>query len=320
MNEDWIVKEEDSTEFLENKVRPWIRENLKEQMITSADGTWIHACFLKNSEEKGSVMIAHGFCEFFGKYHEVSWLFYQMGYSVYFAEMRGHGKSQRFVKEKDRVYVENFDEYVEDLEALYTQILDTHSPKEHRYLFAHSMGGCVGALLLEKHPDWFEKAVLSSPMLELNYGKHSVGEIRALSIGSRILHWNDRLTPGASGWTGKNVFETSSCLSRARYDYQFHQREEDDDYKTWSATYAWTRAAQKGMDKALKNAEKVNVPVLLFQAGQDAMVKSGGQTSFAEKSKNTEIIRFGTSRHEIFNATYEIRKTYWKDIEQFLSK
>ena len=44
---------------------------------------------------------------------------------------------------------------------------------ESVFLFAHSMGGGIGALFLEKYQEYFEKAVLSSPMMEINTGNYS---------------------------------------------------------------------------------------------------------------------------------------------------
>lgn len=59
------------------------------------DGTRLRSYAAVNPEEKASIVMIHGFCEFFGKYHETAWRFYQEGYSVFFVELRGHGASGR---------------------------------------------------------------------------------------------------------------------------------------------------------------------------------------------------------------------------------
>ena len=43
-------------------------------------------------------------------------------------------------------------------------------PDAPLFLFGHSMGGCVSALFLEKYPDTFKAAVLTSPMLKMLFG------------------------------------------------------------------------------------------------------------------------------------------------------
>ena len=51
---------------------------------------------------------------------------------------------------------------------------------EKLYMFAHSMGGCIAALLMEEDPELFDAAVLIAPMLEILYG--GLPENTAMSI------------------------------------------------------------------------------------------------------------------------------------------
>lgn len=107
---------------------------------------------------KKALVFVHGFCEFFGKYHELFYDFYHAGYAVFFYEQRGFGKSLREVSDKDAVYVGNFAEYVEDLKLFTDEVSKMMGKKLDLMLFAHSMGGCVGALYLEKYPETFKSS------------------------------------------------------------------------------------------------------------------------------------------------------------------
>ena len=64
----------------------------------------------------------------------------------------------------------------------------------------------------------------------------------------------------------------------------------------------------------LKNIKKVKTPVLLLQAEKDHMVKAGGQNAFDQKNPNVTLLEYKDSKHEIFNATKEIREKYYRDI------
>jgi len=46
--------------------------------------------------------MVHGFCEFFGKFHETAYTFYEQGYSVFFVELRGHGYSENHLMMDDQ--------------------------------------------------------------------------------------------------------------------------------------------------------------------------------------------------------------------------
>ncbi len=116
------------------------------------------------------VVISHGFCEFAEKYNEVAYRFLQAGYSVYVPEHRGHGYSGREVDDPELVHVQSYDCYAADLARFVETVVSPGA--EHRIVFAHSMGGAIAILALERYPQLFEAAVLSAPMCAMQTGKY----------------------------------------------------------------------------------------------------------------------------------------------------
>lgn len=318
--EDMIIGEDDFSEKLENVIKPWVHNKLQEGFFDSQDGTKIHYHYAIHDEERASVVISHGFCEFVSKYHEVMYYFYQMGYSVFFLEYRGHGFSQRCVEELDRVVVRDYQEYVQDLNGLVEQVVKPMSRTNTYFLFAHSMGGCIATLYLEQHPEVFRAAILSSPLLQMNFKDVPEWAVSALVLWSRIARWDLKYVPGQHGFDNVYVFNTSSCTSEPRYAYVFSERQREPHYTSYGGTYAWTRASIKAIKKAHKNADKVVAPILLFQAGLDSMVKPAGQQRFVSETKNTRLVHYATSKHEVFNATEDVRIPYYKEIFAFLEE
>ncbi len=315
---EYLIGDDDFNEKLESKIKPLLSEKLNEEYINADDGTRLHCVYMINPAEKAMVVISHGFCEFTGKYHEVMYYFYQMGYSVCMCEYRGHGFSQRFVDEIDKVYVKSYDEYVMDLHATVEKIAKVKSKSGHLILFAHSMGGAIASLYLEKYPDVFEKAVLSSPLQRMNFGKFKNWQVRLLMVISKVLGWDLKYVPGQRGFDNVYVFKTSSTLSEQRYAYVFKQRQDIDEYKIYGGCYAWTRASVKATDKLVKNADRIKTPILLLEAGLDTMVDNDGHEAFIEGCKCAKIIRYADSKHEIFNALTKERTKYYIDIFDFL--
>lgn len=320
--------EENYQTFMQTEVAGWLKDRVAGGRYRSFDGTELQYYRAIPDAPKGTVVFVHGFCEFFGKFHEVCYDFFDSGYAVFFLEQRGHGHSDRAVPESDRVHVESFDNYVEDLHGFLEQIVIpemTKVPAENGkdrlplFLYAHSMGGAVSALFLEKYPSIFKAAVLSSPMLKMKFGTVPVWQVRLLMFWSRIAGWKNRPMPGFTPWSDRPDFEHSGSLSKARYDYQFRLRCEDGQCRTNGGTYSWGRAAVHAVQRLQEQAGSVKIPVLICQAGRDAWVDNDGQNTFAAKAGNVSIIRFPEAKHEIYASDGQILADYYKAILDFFS-
>lgn len=64
--------------------------------------------------------------------------------------------------DKQKGYVADFEDYVVDLKQFHDQVIMADQPAK-LFLLAHSMGGAISALYLERWPDDIKAAVLSSP-------------------------------------------------------------------------------------------------------------------------------------------------------------
>jgi len=63
------------------------------------------------------VVIVHGVCEHSGRYDETAGFLTGRGYAVDAFDLRGHGKS-----EGKTVYVESFDDYLNDLDVFLDRV------------------------------------------------------------------------------------------------------------------------------------------------------------------------------------------------------
>lgn len=309
------VKDSPFRKLMEEQIHPWMKDHITDGYFHSKDGLNIHYYKAVHPQEKAAVVMVHGFCEFFGKYHEVAYRFYQAGYSVFFIELRGHGKSERTFESSDqKIYVSDFREYEEDLDAFVHQVVKKESVSGKYILYSHSMGGAVSALYLEDYPKVFRCAVLSSPMLKINYGKIPQTAVDVLSVYSKVRNMAFEYAPGQGSFNPNASLESSSAMDQDRYEYQMNQRIADRDYQTSGGTYGWAVAAQKACDRIMDHVRNITTPVLLCQAGKDRLVRLEGQDAFDRLCDKVTLIRFPESRHEIYNATDEIREPYFKAV------
>ena len=312
--------EDDFAEQMKTTVVPFIKEHDVEGDFSGAGDKRIHYHALINPDERAAIVISHGFCEFFAKYHEMTYYFYESGYSVFFIEHRGHSYSYREIEGTDKVHCLDFDNYILDMKAFMDKVVKKQSKSQKFLLYSHSMGGCIGALFLERYPGYFKAAVLSSPMLQLNFRGVNPIMVRILLIWSIIARWDKKYLPTQHDFDGVNTYPKCSAQSEARHKYLFEYRLHDDHFRTNGGTYKWARESFKAMKEAIKNANKISVPTILFQAGQDTMVEPGGQEEFLKNNPSIEKKVYPDSKHEIFNAYDADRMDYYNRVLSFYEK
>lgn len=268
---------------------------------------------------RGTIVISYGFTESCLKYHELIYYFYKEGYQIAVMDHRGHGKSLREVEDTTIVHIELFSRYVKDLHRFVHTVVKPLSQEKPLYLYAHSMGGCIGAFYLEQYPEDFTKAVLNAPMLGLKLGACPAWAARVL-CDLKVMkgEGRERLFT-QSPFDPEEPFEECSASSRARHACYLKRRREDPDYQTSSASYFWGKEAINAGNFVIsrRQAEKVKIPVLLFQAEQDSLVKPGAQKKFISRIKDGRLMLVPGVRHEIYRAPNEVLAPYLEEIFLF---
>lgn len=314
-----FLGEDNFTEVMETENRRWREKYVKQGTLRSYDNTALNYYYALHEKPKAVVAFLHGFCEFWGKYHEYAWYLHGAGFSVYFLEQRGHGYSEGKNREIDVAHIDDYGTYVEDFRIFMDKVVRPSSGNLKKILIAHSMGGAVGTLFLEENPGFFDAAILSSPMLRLK-NKTSPVLIEALRIYSGIFGKRKKIAPGQHHFDPTPVFEGCSALSRPRFDYMFEMRKKDWHYQTYGASIGWALASLKATERLMKNAGKIKIPVTVFTAGNDHLIDPEGYRAFAGLVPQAQFIPFEKSRHEIFNADEEDRKKYFACVLETLEE
>ena len=303
-----FVTEDNYAEKMENTVLPYVSSRRKDGMFASFDGKELHFAYFKADEPKAVVAILHGFTESIEKFPELTYYFLQQGYSVYILEQRGHGKSYRKVEDLTLTHVDRFEEYVEDFSRFSKEIIKTDLP---RFLYAHSMGGAVAALCLEKNSCDFKKAVLSSPMISPTSGGVPHFMSRFICKLFMIFGKKEERLFLFSEYKGHEDFKTSSAESEARFRYYDEIKFANKEYQNCAPTYSWSYESLGVTKKILKKGapEGIKIPVLLFQAKKDTTVINKEQDRFISRVPNGKKEEFDT-KHEIYRSPDGIMKPF----------
>lgn len=318
--EELLIKEKDFANQMEGKILPFLKSNIRDGYFVNRDGLKQYYQVLINPEEKASIVICHGYSEFATKFSETIYYFYKMGYSVFIVEHRGHGFSDRQVSGLSKVHVDHFEDYVEDFHEFIEKIVVPESLTERLLLYAHSMGGGIGALFLEKYPEFFERAALSSPMIALNTAGKSQFTVNLVKFLSHIPFLTKSYVPKQHDYDHKFKYPYCSAMSKARYTFSYQERERVPEYRTSGCTFGWAREAINVSKKILKNAHSIRIPVILMQASGDTLVMPEPQIQFSELVPNCRFVRFDGCKHEIFNGTDDIILDYYKLLFDFFNE
>jgi alpha-beta hydrolase superfamily lysophospholipase len=134
--------------------------------VTAADGTRLRYAVCPGPHiGRGTVCIFQGRGDFIERYFETIKDLRSRGYDVAILDWRGQGGSDRRLSDPYRVHIRSFREYDLDLAAFMTEVVlpDCRPPF---VALAHSTGAVVVLRALKVH-NWFERAVLSAPLIDI---------------------------------------------------------------------------------------------------------------------------------------------------------
>ncbi|MBD5549217.1 MAG: alpha/beta hydrolase [Lachnospiraceae bacterium] len=270
----------------------------------------------------GAVVISHGFCESAEKYKEVIYYFTLAGYEVYLAEHRGHGRSFRETAHPNMVHISDFNNYVKDLHTFLYKIVKPSSSGIPLYLYAHSMGGAIGALYLETYPDTFDKAILSAPMLAISMCPFPVPCARAWGHLMLRLHRDETYAPGQHPFIPGGKFEDSCSSCPERFYYYQEKKEALPLFQNSGSSYGWVYHSLNTCRfiTQKRNCEKIEVPILVFRSINDGVVNPSGIFRFIKNTPSARLRNVNGSRHEIYNSPVSVLEAYYQKIFNFLTE
>ncbi|AEJ01322.1 alpha/beta hydrolase fold containing protein [Nitrosomonas sp. Is79A3] len=287
--------------------------------FSGIDGVEIkYKTFIRN-DEKGAIVISSGRTEGYIKYQELVYDLGKQGYSIYIMDHRGQGFSGRMTQNKQMGHVKKFDDYVEDLKYFVDNVVK-QIPHKNIFLLGHSMGGGIATLYIEKYPDDFKAAALSSPMHEpgdrLLFINEGCGAVRAtrwwrenvfgISEPRYVALKGDYSRPACTGSEDDLTHSIVRCTKVA----DLYENKNFHDVKLGGPSTHWAaEACEIAVElRSKKETNKIKIPVLVLQAGDDKAVNSDGQNEFCNNLQSNPNKRrcFGDKPQIIPGAYHEL--------------
>jgi lysophospholipase len=269
---------------------------------------------------KGTVCVFTGRGEQIEKYFETVCDLRDRGFAVAMIDWRGQGHSARQLHDPRKGHVRRFSDYEIDVQAFVEQVVLPDCPPPY-FALAHSMGGAVLLRVARAGKRWFDRIVLSAPMIDLP-GHRTSFAARALLRAMRLFGQGGRYVPGGGDeLTGVADFTDNPLTSDpVRFARNVAILEEDPTLGIASPTVAWADTAFQAMHdfRAVNYPSKIRQPLLLIAAGADSIVSTPAIEEFAYHLRSGSHLVIVGSKHEILQEQDRYRAQFWAAFDAFV--
>lgn len=298
-----------------------VPDNVVAGTIRTPDGVDLRfARWAPPNNRKGTVCVFQGRGEYIEKYFETVRDLRQRGFAVATLDWRGQGHSVRLLRDPRKGYVRDFADYETDVETFVRDVVMPDCPPPF-YALAHSMGGAVLMRVAHAQKRWFDRIVLSAPMIDLP------GRTTALPsrLALRAMRWIGRggqyVPAGTDELVGTGPFETNPVTSDpVRYARNAAVLAEDPSLGLAWPSIAWADSAFRAMHgfKQQRYPSQVRLPVLMVAAGIDSIVSTAAIEEFAYHMRAGSHLVVAGAKHELLQEQDRYREQFWAAFDAFV--
>jgi len=269
----------------------------------------------------GTVCLFGGRGEFIEKYFETVADLRRRGFAVATMDWRGQGGSARLLSNPSKGHADTFAKHDQDLRQFMTSIVLPDCPPPY-YCLAHSMGAHLVLRLAQTKVCWWERMILSAPMIRFAAAERGMPVRCAISRAASLLQLGGRFIPGGSPQAVEfEEFDGNLLTSdRLRYERARDVLQAAPHLGIGSPTIGWVAAACRSVAKITSIAfmENVKAPILIVAAGYDRIVSTDAIELFASRLKNCTRIVLAGSKHEILQERDELREQFWAAFDAYI--
>jgi len=230
-----------------------------------------------------AVVLVHGTGEHHGRYAHVARYLNERGWDVYTGDLPGYGQSPG-----KRGHIDSFSRYIETVHQ-WTKEAVEQSDGRPVYLMGHSLGGLIVTRYVQTQATASKLSgiILTSPCLEL--------VLKVPEWKKRLAKVLDRIWPSLALSNGISP----DMVSRDAEVQDLYKR---DPLNCHKVSVRWFEELHRAMGQAWEEANKLDLPILILQAGDDLLVDARAVERFADRIQaEKEFHLFPHLRHEVLN-------------------
>ena len=278
-------------------------------------GIW----YSHKENKRGSIILLNGRTEFMEKYAETIRELNQRGFNVYSLDWCGQGLSSRMLANRHKGFINNYDNYINDLNLFVSKIVqpDAAIPL---VILAHSMGGHIALRFIHEHPEIADKIVLVSPMIDILTTPLPGWFVRLITRIAIKAGLDHTYTIGSGDYTVEKFKDNRLTSDPERFMDENQAITENPDLALGGVTYGWLSATFESIDILTEPgfAKKITTPILTVSAGCDRVVSIKAQKTICSLLPNCRFTEIIGARHEILKETDAVRSIFWDEFDRFI--
>jgi lysophospholipase len=290
-------------------------------MLKTPDGVSLrYARWLPPPSRKGTVCVFQGRAEFIEKYFETVRDLRARGFAVATLDWRGQGLSDRALPDRQKGHVRDFYQYGVDLDTFMEQVVLPDCPPPI-YAIGHSMGGAILLRACHDGRRWFDRIVLSTPMIDLPRASYSMFAMPALKLMKLFGRRAAYVPVGDEHTITRQKFLGNILTSDpVRFARNAAVLEAEPLLVLGRPTIGWADAAMRAMNKfsVASYPAALRQPILMVAAGNDNVVSTPAIEAFANNLLAGSHLILPGARHEILQEQDQYRSQFWAAFDAFV--
>ncbi len=274
-------------------------KNTKGKFTGVGDLELFYQAWLPERKPRAIVVIVHGVNEHCGRYMNLVKALVLKGFGFYGFDLRGHGRSQG-----QRGHINHFSEYREDLRT-FVELVRKKQPRVPVFLFAHSLGGLIGADFLERLPSVVDGAIISGGPFE----PAGVTKPLLVFIAKTMSHIAPRMS-----------FDLKLDPEVLSHDAADKAKRASDPLIDKMVSARWGTECMRTVDEVWTNTAAIHDPILIIHGEDDKLNTASGARKFFKKItfKDKTLHIYPHTYHEVHNDFGW--QTMAKDLEIWIKK
>lgn len=299
-----------------------VPESAESGMLRTQDGVMLRYAYWRNpaARTRGTVCVFPGRTEKIEKYFETAEDLRGRGFAVAILDWRGQGGSQRLLRNPMKGHVGDFADYQTDLDTFMREIVLPTCPPPY-YCLAHSMGAAILLESARRGERWFERMVLSTPMLDLAMIRHervargTARMLNAAGLSRAYVPHTGRLRAGELIFENNRLTSDPVRFARNRAICGQHS-----ELRVGPPTIGWIKSAFDQMDRLSDPvaARAIRQPLLMVGAGADKVVSTSAIEKLGSRLIAGSSLVLPGARHELLQERDEFRQPFLAAFDAFI--
>ncbi len=284
-------------------------------------------CRWRPASPRGQVLLLSGRGGFLEKYYSTVARLLERRLEVISFDWRGQGLSSRVLDDPQRGHIDDFTDYIDDLQLIWNQLCQ-HQYATQPYLLAHSMGAHIALRwLAEQQPEArpFRHAWITAPLAGVQtrpYPQLVARAIATIACSAGGAQW---YVPGGGAFSPVSYRELGLAklsADRQQMEYELACLQSNPALQLGASTFGWLRALFRSLDqlRCPHYLERVAQPITQFFAAVEQVVDNTACMDWQQRLPNCQSQTLALARHDLLVEIDGLQAPIWSAIDRQLTE